>query len=395
MISFDEALDLLCARITPLGREAVPLASAHGRILADSVVARVSAPPCNVSAMDGYAVREVDLASLPASLPVAGAAFAGRTRDAPLELGQCVRIFTGAPVPAGADRVVVQEIVRQEADHAIFETAPGKSRNIRTEGSDFRAGETLLEAGTSLGPRELVAAAAADVAELDLWVRPRVGLLSTGDELAPPGSALATPGAIPESVSFGVAAMATEFGGIVTGSVRLADDLTAMEVAAGKALDDADLLIVTGGASVGEKDFAKRMFEPVGLELVFSKVAIRPGKPVWLGRARNTWVLGLPGNPTSAMVTARLFLAPLLYGLGGRDPGAALRWRQLPLLEDLEPTGDRETFARGVPYAGSVRILGNQDSSAQKDLVLAEFLVRRHPGHMGVAAGTLVSVLDF
>jgi len=395
MISFDEALDLLYARIRPLGQEAVPLARAHGRVLAEPVVARVSAPPCDVSAMDGYAVREADLATLPASLPIAGEAFAGRGSDAPLEHGQCVRVFTGAPVPAGADRVVVQEIVRQEASHAIFETAPGKSRNIRTEGSDFRAGETLLAAGTLLGPRELVAAAAADVAELELWVRPRVGLLSTGDELAPPGSALAIPGAIPESVSFGVAAMATEFGGVVTENIRLADEITAMEVAAGKALEHADLLIVTGGASVGEKDFAKRMFEPAGLELVFSKVAIKPGKPVWLGRAKDTWVLGLPGNPTSAMVTARLFLAPLLYGLGGRDPGAALGWRLLPLLEDLEPTGERETFARGVPHTGSVRILGNQDSSAQKDLALAELLVRRHPGRKGVAAGTLISVLDF
>ncbi len=395
MMSFDEAVDLLCARITPLGREAVPLAKAHGRIVAEPVVARVSAPPCDVSAMDGYAVRECDLTRLPASLPIAGESFAGSTTNAALEPGQCVRIFTGAPFPDGADRVVVQEIVRQQSGHAIFETAPGKSRHIRTGGSDFRAGETLLEAGTFLGPRQMVVAAAADVAQLDVWVRPRVGLLSTGDELAPPGSALATPGAIPESVSFGVAAMAEVFGGVVTGSVRLADDIAAMEVAAGKALEDTDLLIVTGGASVGEKDFAKRMLEAAGLELVFSKVAIKPGKPVWLGRAKNTWVLGLPGNPTSAMVTARLFLAPLLYGLGARDPRTALAWRQLPLLDDIEPTGERETFSRAVQHDGSVRILGNQDSSAQKELALAELLVRRHPGGTPVAAGTLVSVLDF
>jgi len=191
-----------------------------------------------------------------------------------------------------------------------------------------------------------------------------VHILSTGDELAEPGTARERADAIPESVSFGVAALAAQWGAECIGRTRVRDELAAMQALACAAIDDADLVVVTGGASVGEKDFAKAMFEPLGLHLVFSKVSIKPGKPVWLGRAGEKLVIGLPGNPTSALVTARLFLAPLLAGLTGRPGDEALRWRTVPLGSPLGPCGSRETFHRARWVGDRAEILAFQDSSS-------------------------------
>ncbi|MDQ7813760.1 molybdopterin molybdotransferase MoeA [Brevundimonas sp.] len=339
MIGFDEALALIEAAATPLDRETVVLADAPGRVLAAPVVAGLDSPASDTSAMDGYAVREAEVAALPARLRVVGESFAGRGFDGRMGPGDCVRIFTGAPMPQGADRVIIQEIVRRDGDMAVFGHALGGGRHVRAMGSDFRKGDILLEPGRRLDPRAMVAAAAADRAAVEVWRRPRVVVLGTGDELAEPGTAAGIPGAIPESVSFGVAALIAQYGGEVVTRRRLPDDPQALEAAAAEALDEADLVVVTGGASVGEKDYARAMFGPAGLELVLSKVAIKPGKPVWLGRARGKLVLGLPGNPTSAMVTGRLFLAPLVAGLSGETAGAALGWRPARLVLDKGPAG--------------------------------------------------------
>jgi molybdopterin molybdotransferase len=395
VIGFDEALERLRPLARPLGTEDVLLAQAHRRVLAGAVRARVPSPPADISAMDGYAVREADFASLTAQLVVVGESFAGRGYGAAIEPGTCVRIFTGAPVPAGADRVVVQEVVRREGDVAHFEAGWGPSRHIRRAGSDFRAGDLLLEQGGWIGPRQVVAAAAADLASLSVWRRPKLMVLSTGDELAEPGTSRDCPETIPESISFGVTALGEEWGAIDMGSATLADQLDDMERAAGLALRNADLVVVIGGASVGEKDFARRMFAGQGLNEIFSKVAIKPGKPVWLSEGDGRIVLGLPGNPTSAMVTARLFLAPLIAGLVGRDPDAALQWRKLPLANDTPAAGERETFARGQTEGENVRVASNQDSSAQKTLAESDLLVRLRPGSRSFAAGSLVEVLDF
>lgn len=395
MISFDEAIALVCGVAEPLGSEPVLLTKAHRRVLAESVVARVSAPPADVSAMDGYAVREADLQALPTRLPIAGESFAGNGFEGELPAGQCVRIFTGAPVPAGADRVMVQEVVRREGDQAIFAEPLGAARHIRLAGSDFRNGETLLDAGTLLRPGALVAVAGADVAELTVWRRPRIAILGTGDELVEPGTAREQVGCIPESVSFGVAALAEEAGAEVAGTVRLPDNLSRMRSVAAQMLQIADVVVVTGGASVGERDFAKAMWDELGLEILFSKVAIKPGKPVWLGRVGGKLVIGLPGNPTSALVTGRLFLVPLLQGLGGRAPCQALAWRRLPLAAPLAPTGSRETFSRAFADGGKVQLFDHQDSSSQKVLAAATLLVRRRSGENPVPAGSLVEVLDF
>jgi molybdopterin molybdotransferase len=395
MISFDEAVERIRPVAKPLGTETVRLADAAGRELAAPVMAELDSPRADVSVMDGYAVRDADLGTLPVSLRVVGESYAGAGWSGNLSEGTCARIFTGAPVPAGADRVIIQENVRRDAEIATIDGDLGPVRHIRIRGSDFEIGDALLAAGRELDPRAIVAAAAADVETLIVYRQPRLHILSTGDELAEPGAARDIADVIPESVSFGVAALVEQWGAECTGRTRLRDDLQAMQSAAAAAIIGADVIVVTGGASVGEKDFAKAMFEPLGLELVFSKVAIKPGKPVWLGRVGDTLIMGLPGNPTSAMVTARLLLAPLLTGMRGRPIERALAWRAMPLQSPLEECGPRETFHRARWSGGVVEVLHNQDSGAQRALADAELLVRQRANSRAQELGASVEVLDF
>lgn len=395
MISFDEAVELIRSAANPLGSETLALEQAAGRVLSKPVLAMIDSPRADVSAMDGYAVRETDLVHTPVRLQIAGQSFAGAGWNGTVEPGTCARIFTGAPLPPGADRVVMQENVRREGDHAIIDGEPGKARHVRKRGSDFRVGEVLLSSGRLLDPRAIVAAAGADLGCLEVFRRPRLHILSTGDELAKPGAAGSRTDAIPESVSFGVAALAAQWGAETTGRTSVRDELDSMHGAAASAVNLADIVVVTGGASVGEKDFAKAMFEPLGLELIFSKVAIKPGKPVWFGHAAHCFVVGLPGNPTSALVTARLLLAPLLAGLSGRPIECALQWRSLTLAHPLGPCGDRETFHRARFLKGAAETLSFQDSSAQKALAEADLLVRQGPNAPALAAGEFVDVLEF
>ena len=395
MIDFDEAMWRIAEIAKPIATESVPLDAAARRVIASPVRAQVDSPRSDVSAMDGYAVREADLATLPARLKVAGVSFAGTGWTGHIDAGGCARIFTGAPVPAGADRVVIQETVTRDGDHAIISEHPGDARHIRKRGSDFVSGKELLSPGQLLHPRALVAAAAADVPQVDVFTQPWVSVLSTGDELATPGDAARSKESVPESVSYGVAALADSWGGMIVARHCLRDDVDAMEQVAADAVITSDVIVVTGGASVGEMDFAKAMFGQLGLDIVFSKVAIKPGKPVWLGRVRDAIVVGLPGNPTSALVTARLFLAPLLAGMSGRRPQDALRWRRVPLASPLGECGARESFHRARAHGELAEILSFQDSSAQKTLAEADLLVRQRAGSPASAIGEMVEVLDF
>lgn len=396
LISLDQAIGRIMAQAQPLGIETVDLPSALGRVLGQPVTAALDSPRTAVAAMDGYAVWDGDIQTPQARLPVVQEIFAGAS-DTPGDLrrGTCARIFTGAPVPAGADRVVMQEEVQRIGDEAIFSGPNGARRHIRPVGGDFRAGSQLLDAGRLLDHRSIVTAAAADRATVAVYRRPTILIVSTGDELVAPGRAADQPGKIPESLSLGVEALVTQWGGDVLGRLRLADDPDTLRLAAMRCLERADLTVVTGGASVGERDFARQMFEGADMEMQFSKVAIKPGKPVWFARVNNRLVLGLPGNPTSAMVTARLFLAPLVAGLAGRSPQSALAWRDMILAADLDAGGDRETLERGKVEAEGVRSLSDQDSAGQHALAMANVLIRRPPGDDARQAGAQVSVLDF
>lgn len=393
MIGFDEALELIRSIAKPLGTEAIAIERAGGRVLAEPVVARIDSPRADVSAMDGYAVRTDDLRSLPASLKVIGESFAGAGWHGPVKTGTCVRIFTGAPVPAGVDRIVIQENVRRDGDCAIIEELSGPENYIRRRGIDFESGAVLLPAGRLLDERAIVAVAAGDLAEVTAFRQPRVQVLSTGDELAEPGTARDRADAIPDSVSLGVAMLAERWGATCIGRDRLRDDLPSMEQAAKAAFQRADLVVVIGGASVGEKDFAKAMFEPAGLELIFSRVAIKPGKPAWLGRAGEKLVIGLPGNPTSALVTARLLLAPLIAGIVGLPIDSPLHWTTGQLAAALPECGARETFHRARLRDGEAEILSFQESNAQSSLAEADVLVRQKANTPSLAAGETVQLL--
>lgn len=394
MIGYDKAQSLLAAAICPLGQEEVPLAEAHGRVLAEPVHAAVASPRRDVSAMDGYALRDAD-AHIGARFRVMGQSFAGGCPPPATGAGEAVRIFTGAPVPKGADRAVMQENCTAESGGMTITGEYGPGWHVRKAGSDFAEGDRLLSAGRVLDPRAIVALAAADRASTMVYRPPQVTIVATGDELVQPGAARDDPRAIPESVSFGVAALAIQHGARIVGRFAGADDLTELRRLADVALTAADVVIVTGGASVGERDFAKAMFAGDGLDLVFSKVAIKPGKPVWMGRARGRWIVGLPGNPTSAMVTARLFLAPLLVGLGGRRPEEALEWRKMPLAAAVPEAGARTSFIRMRREEGRLVPVANTDSSAQAALVEAGWLGRRDANAPALAPGDTIEALRF
>ncbi|MDE2436327.1 MAG: molybdopterin molybdotransferase MoeA [Sphingomonadales bacterium] len=394
MISFDEAQALLAGAVAPLPDDEVPIAEAAGRVLAEPVHAAIPSPRRDVSAMDGYALRYAE-AAVGKSFAVIGESAAGGALPPPVGPGEAVRIFTGAALPPGADGIVIQENCARDGDTMAIVQPFGPGRHVRKAASDFAAGDLLLPAGRVLDPLAMVTLAAADRARVRVGRRPRMALIATGDELAPPGTARDRPLTIPESVSYGVAALAAEHGAVLSARFSGGDDLAALEQVAGEALANADLVVITGGASVGERDFAKPMFAAHGLDLLFAKVAIKPGKPVWLGRAGAVWVLGLPGNPTSAMVTARLFLAPLLAALQGRPTGDLLGWMALPLAAPLGPTGDRETFARAAWAADGLMPIGNQDSGVQGALSQATWLMRCPAGSAPRKTGDMVQALHF
>jgi len=390
-ISFDAALALI-GETRPLGCETVPVDEAAGRTLAEDVIARGPAPRRAVSTMDGYAV--VDAATAPGEwLDVVGESLPSASWSGTVEPGQAARIFTGAAVPPGATRVIIQEHAERDGARVRFTPSYGPATYIRAAGSDFAAGDVLVRAGLRLTPRALVAAAAADRAHVTVARKPRVAILATGDELAAPGEAHRQRDAIPDTIGPALAALTREAGAEIAAREMCGDDLARLTALADAMLAAADLVVVTGGASVGERDFAKASFAAHGLELSFKKVAIKPGKPVWFGRCGDRQVLGLPGNPTSALVTAALFLRPLLARLQGSE--AAHQWRTLPLAAPLPPTDERETFTRARWDAGGLTPLGNQDSGAQSPLAEAEWLIRCPPHQPALAAGTKVRALAF
>lgn len=395
MVSVDHALRLLLAEGAAREIERVAIGQAGGRILGLPIVAQRAAPARDVSAMDGYAVRDGDLVADWNALTVIGESFAGHGYAGPLPAGNAVRIFTGAPVPHGADRVIVQEEVRHMGSQVLVPRPRADKRHIRRAGSDFAAGDVLVDAPAALTPARLVAAAAADIAEVAVFARPRIIVVATGDELRAPGADTLRPDSIPESVSLGVAELARNFGGDVTIHPRLPDDLGQLQGAAVGMLDKADIVVVIGGASVGDRDFSRAMFERGGLSLKFSKVLMRPGKPVWFGKAGDMCILGLPGNPTAAMITARLFLAPLVAAMARLEARTAVDWRTRPLAEDLEANGEFECFLGARLIAGAASASANRDSSAQRALAAIEVLIRRPPHAPAAAAGDPVATLEF
>jgi molybdopterin molybdotransferase len=395
MISVEQALARITAAFGPLAVETVGLGEALGRVLAEDVVARVTQPPAAVSAMDGYAVRAADVAKVPVVLSEVGEAPAGGCYEGRLEAGQTVRIFTGAPVPDGADAIVIQENTEAAGARITVKEGAGPGTYVRPAGLDFRAGEVGITAGRLLGARDLGLAAAMNVPWLKVRRRPRIALLSTGDELVLPGEPIG-PNQLIGSNGVALAAFVAVCGGEAV-NLGIAKDSRESLIALAAGARGADLLVTTGGASVGKHDLVREALDESGLELDFWKIAMRPGKPLMFGRMGEIPLLGLPGNPVSSLVCALLYLRPAIDVMLGRTPaerpvetavlGAALPandWRRdyLRARLTLDPQGRRVATA-----------FGRQDSSMFATLAQADCLIVRPPEAPPAPAGETVEIV--
>jgi molybdopterin molybdotransferase len=398
MLTVDAARALMLEAIQPLPAEQVPFGQASGRILAADIIAPRSKPPFAASAMDGWAVRSADITVLPASLRIIGEAAAGRGFAASVGQGEAVRIFTGAPVPHGADLVVIQENADRAGD-AVRIRETGRASNIRAAGSDFAAGEVVLPAGRRLDPFALAVAAATGAGKLSVAPTPRIGILATGDELVQPGAA-AGPDQIYDSVSHALVAWCARHGAQAQRLETRGDDADAIAGAVAQARG-LDLLVTVGGASVGDHDLVKPALTRLGLAIAVPKIAVKPGKPTWFGAlGSGLKVLGLPGNPASALVCARLFLRPILAALQGADAAATVAMQAARLGAPLKANGDREEWLRArlaiAPDGGRLATaFGAQDSSLQTVLAAADLLIRRTPHAPALDAGEVVETLVF
>ena len=395
MIAVDEAKRRLLALIEPLGAEQVAVSEAAGRVLAEDVAARRTQPPFPASAMDGYAARSADLKNVPATLKVVGSAPAGQAYGKALKPGEAVRIFTGAPVPDGADCIVIQEDTQRDGDTVIVKEAPKSGRYIRPAGLDFREGDTILKTGMRLSARDVGLAAAMNRPWLLVRRRPRVAILPTGDEVVLPGDPIGA-NQIVSSNGIALAAFVSGEGGVPVQLPIAPDKADALRAIADGATG-ADLLLTTGGASVGEHDLVRSALGTDGLSLDFWTVAMRPGKPLMVGKYRATPMIGLPGNPVSALVCALLFVRPALAKLQGISEPDAVHPRAR-LAKDL-PANDRRqdylraTLARGADGVLETTPFDKQDSSMMSLLARADCLVIRPPNAPAAQKGAMVEIV--
>lgn len=389
--SVADARTHMLAQIAPLAIEDVALLEAAGRVLAEPIVAKRDQPPFSASSMDGYALRSADA---PGALKVTGESSAGAGFAGALRAGQATRIFTGAPMPEGADAVVIQEDVTRDGDTITVPSAP-VGDNVRLQGIDFKAGATLLTPGVLLDGIALSLVAAAGAPSVRVRKRPRIAILSTGDEIVAPGGSPG-PHQIFDSVSFGLIPLIACWGGVATRLNARGDDIGELATAAHEAMATHDLLVTIGGASVGDRDLVKPALGTLGVALHVERANVRPGKPVWFGQGEIGRVLGLPGNPASALVCAHLFLKPIIAAFIGGDP--SVRFVRAALASDLPKNGGREHYLRArleVTEQGSLRVapFESQDSSLLSVFRDADALVRLPANAPAQAAGALVDVL--
>lgn len=394
MIAFDEAKTRILSDFAPLGAELASLQSAVGRVLAEPLAARRTQPPQALSAMDGYAVRAADLSTVPCQLEVIEELPAGSVPTKALGPGQAARIFTGAPLPQGADAILIQENVTQP-DLPIIEAleAPAKGRYVRPQGLDFSEGQIGLEAGTRLSPRHIGLAASMNHPWLMVRRKPRIAILSTGSELKHPGEPLA-PGQIISANSASLAALVQAQGGEAVQLGIVPDDTVAL-LAALNSAQSCDLILTSGGASVGAHDLIGNQLKDHGLEVGFWKIAMRPGKPLIYGAYKGTPFLGLPGNPVSSLVGGMLIVAPIIAACQGL-PDPTLDWEPRVLASDIPANDKREEFMRAWLHEdGRVEAFPKQDSSMLSPLAQADGFIRRPANAPLMAAGTKVDFLPF
>ena len=391
-----EAYAAVLKDAAPLPEETVALDDAHHRTLSRAIAALRTQPPDAMSAMDGYAVRAAD-AVLGARLKVIGEVAAGRPFTSSLGANEAARIFTGGVIPSGADAVVIQEDTARDGNTVIINEASTFGKNIRAAGIDFKKGDVLLPRGTLLSDRALALAAGMNHPQLPVHRRPRVAILATGDELVAPGGALA-PGQIIFSNVFALTALARSEGADVIDLGIARDTLDSTTDGIRRAQGSgADVLVTTGGASVGDHDLVQAALKAEGTDMAFWKIALRPGKPMMHGRLDAMRVLGLPGNPVSSYICAYLFLVPLIRALSGRRQIDHV-FEQARLGRDLPANDQRQDYLRarletgteGLPVATSV---GMQDSSLVANLAAANALIVRPPFVPAAPAGSTCTIL--
>jgi molybdopterin molybdotransferase len=390
LITIAEARGRVLDAVGPLQAEPVSVADALGRVLAEDVESGISVPPFDSSAMDGYAVA----AGPAAELEVIGEARAGHPAQAAVRPGAAIEISTGAAVPEGATAVVPVERTQPGADGRVRVPLTEPGANVRRAGEDIRVGELVLRAGDALGPASLGVAASVGRAELTVARRPRVALLVTGDELTEPGEPLA-PGGIYSSNGYALAGQVDRGGAVLAGRERVADSADATRAAIGAALDTADVVVVSGGVSVGPHDHVKDALAELGAEQSFWGVSLRPGKPVWFGTRGDTLAFGLPGNPVSAMVTFQLFVRPALAALQGADPSSTRTRARLDRPVPRNPRREqavRVRLAAGEDGWRAAPTKGAQGSHVLTSMLGADALALIAPGEGDAPAGEQVEV---
>ena len=394
MLSAKETLEKTLALVGPLGIETAPLHEAAGRVLAAPISAQRNQPPFDASAMDGYAVR-ADEATLGATLTVVGEIPAGGAYEGEMPPASTVRIFTGAPMPAGADAVLIQEDATRDGDSLTVDEAPAKGAHIRPGGLDFLAGSRLT-APRRLTSAEIALAASMNAPFLEVYRRPVVSLIATGDELVSPGGAPG-PTQIISSNNYGLAAMLAAAGATPVIQPIAADNRAALTEALEASLS-ADLIVTLGGASVGDYDLVRDVFGEGGLDLSFYKVAMRPGKPLMAGTVRGVPMVGLPGNPVSSMVLGHLLLRPAMDVMQGL-PAAPLPRRKARLGDAIPKNGPREHYMRARLEETDEGLIAfpfpNQDSSLLSVLAAANGLVVHAAGAGAMAPGEAIDAIFF
>ncbi len=398
LLSVADALERVLEHAAPLPAEEVPLAEAHGCVLACDLKARRTQPPADVSAMDGYAVRAADVTSAPVHLRVVGEVAAGRPFAHTIGPGEAARIFTGGVMPTGADTIVIQEHAKRDGERVEVEKPSATGRHIRVQGLDFKAGEVLLHAGHRLTARDLALAAAMNHPLVPVHRRPKVLLFATGDELVPPGTEPG-PGQIVSSNTIALSALVRGEGAEVTDFGIVADRFDDTVAAVRRARErGADILVTSGGASVGDYDLVQKAFTAEGMTLSFWRLALRPGRPLMHGRLGAMQVLGVPGNPVSAFVCGFLFLVPLIRRLAGRSD-LALATESAVLGCDLPENDERADYLRATlkegPRGPVVTPFPVQDSSMIAPLAKADCLLIREPYEPAAKAGSPCRIVKF
>ncbi len=394
LMPVEDALARILRGVKPLPAETIALKLSFGRVLSRPINATRDQPPFSASAMDGYAVRQADIEQAPATLKITGTSAAGHAYQGTVKSGEAIRILTGAPLPKGADTIVIQENTTRDGANLRINEATRKGKNIRPQGLDFKRGAELIAKATRMNARDIGLAAAGNTKTVSVHKRPHVVLFTTGDELVLPG---AKPRAdqIVSSNSYAIEAMSRAWGANVTNLGIVKDTLKATETAIRKGLG-VDILITTGGASVGDHDFVQEALKNCGVKIGFWKIALRPGKPLMFGTKGKTRVIGLPGNPVSALVCSRIFIKPLIESMQGIEQNN--EFSTAKLVEALPENDNRKDYVRATMTIAkdgtrTVTPYSTQDSSMQRTLRNSACLIVREPFAPAARTGDDVNIL--